>query len=201
MLRWLSTVPYREHHAALYGDILPGTGNWLFRKPEYQRWQQSSDSSILWLHGIPGCGNSKLCSIVIQRFLDVASRNPNSAPVAYFYCSKTKGAASLTNPVVVLRTTRKQLASSQSGDQVRQPLWEEYNRRKRDADEDGLEPTSLTMEDCVDLILALNLDCPITIIIDGLDEADGNRCDLLNSLRTIVESFFQCCQSANLEPG
>jgi hypothetical protein len=31
---------------------LDGTGQWLIAKAEFQEWPKSSESSILWLHGI-----------------------------------------------------------------------------------------------------------------------------------------------------
>jgi hypothetical protein len=31
---------------------LNGTGQWLIARAEFQEWQKSSESSILWLHGI-----------------------------------------------------------------------------------------------------------------------------------------------------
>jgi hypothetical protein len=32
--------------------ILKGTGQWLIEKPEFEEWELSEDSGILWLHGI-----------------------------------------------------------------------------------------------------------------------------------------------------
>jgi adenylylsulfate kinase-like enzyme len=41
-------------------DVLPGTGQWLLSDPVFDKWKKESVSSILWLHGIPGSGKSKL---------------------------------------------------------------------------------------------------------------------------------------------
>ncbi|RMJ27936.1 ankyrin repeat protein [Aspergillus sp. HF37] len=43
------------------------------------------------------------------------------------------------------------------------------------------------MEECTQMLLTMTLDCPATIIIDGLDELDGQRLDLLASLRTLID--------------
>ena len=51
---------------------------------------------------------------------------------------------------------------------------------------DGLEPSPLTMEECVQMLLTLTLDCPSTIIIDGLDELDGQHLNLLEALHTFI---------------
>lgn len=92
----------------------------------------------------------------------------------------------MLSSVIILRTILKQLSVSKSEQKARQPLWEEYNRRQEAAKLDGLEPTPLTIEECTQLLLTLTLDCPATIIIDGLDEVDGNRLDLLAALHTVV---------------
>ncbi|KAF4637260.1 hypothetical protein G7Y89_g834 [Cudoniella acicularis] len=49
---WLSSTQYSSHHRSKVKDLLPGSGEWLLRKPEFKEWLASSSSSILWLHGI-----------------------------------------------------------------------------------------------------------------------------------------------------
>lgn len=60
ILQWLSNVPYAQHHQNVRKDMLHNSGLWMLDKPEYKVWQTTSSSSILWLHGIPGSGKSKL---------------------------------------------------------------------------------------------------------------------------------------------
>lgn len=60
ILEWLSTVPYEQHHQNICKDRLQMSGRWLLEKPEFASWRSSSVSSILWLHGIPGSGKTKL---------------------------------------------------------------------------------------------------------------------------------------------
>ena len=180
LLLWLSSDNYREHHGSIYKDVVPGTAQWVFFKSQYQEWQTSSACSILWLHGIPGCGKTKLTSTVIQRHLDATRKNDQSAPISYVYCSN-----STRSPTFVLRSIVKQLAVSQSGCKIRRPFWEEYHRRQEAASMDGLDPSPLAMDECTQMLLTMTLDCPATIIIDGLDELDG-RLDLLTALRTLV---------------
>lgn len=90
-------------------------------------------------------------------------------------------------PVVILRTIIKQLSLPESDDQMRQPTWEEYRKRQDMAKSDGLEPSKLAEEDCIQLLLALTQDSPATIFIDGLDEVDGNPREVLKALRTVVD--------------
>lgn len=60
ILEWLSPIPYMQHHVQAISDVLPGTGQWLLDHDDFLHWQHSESSSILWLHGIPGSGKSKL---------------------------------------------------------------------------------------------------------------------------------------------
>jgi hypothetical protein len=60
ILQWLSPEPYLQHHKQMKKDILPGTGAWFLADPIFEKWKYDSGSSILWLHGIPGSGKSKL---------------------------------------------------------------------------------------------------------------------------------------------
>ena len=60
VLRWISPEPYIKHHEETKKDVLSGTGKWLLLDPIFDVWKKESVSSILWLHGIPGSGKSKL---------------------------------------------------------------------------------------------------------------------------------------------
>jgi hypothetical protein len=60
ILRWISPEPYIQHHKQANREVLEGTGQWLLSNPVFNRWKKESVSSILWLHGIPGSGKSKL---------------------------------------------------------------------------------------------------------------------------------------------
>jgi hypothetical protein len=63
ILTWLSDaekLPYLKHHKENKKEILEGTGQWLLNDEVFKRWKDDSASSLLWLHGIPGSGKSKL---------------------------------------------------------------------------------------------------------------------------------------------
>src|ERR1700733_4451612 len=70
ILHWISTVPFRKHHSNMMRDILPGSGQWLLEGEKYQEWWNSSVSSILWLHGIPGCGKSRLIAQILHKHME-----------------------------------------------------------------------------------------------------------------------------------
>ncbi|KAI0410715.1 ankyrin repeat-containing domain protein [Xylaria grammica] len=57
-----------------------GSGQWLLRCKVYSTWK-ATQSSILWLNGIPGCGKTILSSTIIEDLKSTKS----SQPVLYFY--------------------------------------------------------------------------------------------------------------------
>lgn len=103
-IQWLSSDDYRDRHDLTYQDVVPGTTQWIISKPEYQKWQTSSASPFLWLHGIPGRGKTTLTSSVIQQYLDAAQENDQSAPVAHVYCSNGLRKSSLRRYLLQLPT-------------------------------------------------------------------------------------------------
>ena len=60
ILRWLSVIPYQQHQKQAYSEVQQGTGTWFLQDMVYKNWKELPESSILWLHGPPGCGKSKL---------------------------------------------------------------------------------------------------------------------------------------------
>ena len=52
ILEWFSVIPYQGHHDLASENRVADTGQWLFQRKEFRHWQQSKESTILWLHGI-----------------------------------------------------------------------------------------------------------------------------------------------------
>ncbi|CAI0643720.1 unnamed protein product [Colletotrichum noveboracense] len=154
-------------------------------RKEYITWCDLSISCSLWLRGVPGCGKSKLTSLVVQQHIDRVSRIANTASVAYCYCSRSGIDGNPPNSLVIMCAILKQLSFLGSREGVHHSVWDEYSQRVRDAQ--GLEPTPLSLEDCRNLITLITTDYPVTIIIDGLDEAEGDIRDLLDTLQHIID--------------
>ncbi|KAF5522119.1 hypothetical protein CGCA056_v006296 [Colletotrichum aenigma] len=87
--------------------------------------------------------------------------------------------------LVIMGTILRQLAFLVPGGGVHHSAWDEYSQRVKDSE--GLEPTPLSLDDCRDLIILITADYPTTIIIDGLDEAEGDIRELLNILQHIID--------------
>ena len=52
ILRWLSGVQYKAPHKRIVSECLEGTGQWMFKRPEFHKWLRAEGSAALWLHGI-----------------------------------------------------------------------------------------------------------------------------------------------------
>ncbi|KAI5838881.1 hypothetical protein DFP73DRAFT_588033 [Morchella snyderi] len=177
ILQWLSKIEYKKHHATAKETILDKTGQWLLNKKEFRDWRSSSASSILWLHGIPGAGKTKLVSAVIDYLNFETTRHE---PIVYFYCSRND--PSRRNSVILMRSMVKQLSLVYP--HLPQSVVEEYNRRK----EDGFAAGLLDFEESQDLLISLLGAFPqTTIVIDALDENDvEERLRLLGAIQDIL---------------
>lgn len=51
VLRYISSIPFGEHHDGKTEARTPGTCEWLLKHPKFVEWEASSCSSILWLQG------------------------------------------------------------------------------------------------------------------------------------------------------
>ncbi|KAI4270179.1 MAG: hypothetical protein LQ337_006838 [Flavoplaca oasis] len=189
ILTWLSTVQYREHHRTSFDAVMPGSGTWLQNKPEFVDWKTSSASSILWIHGIPGSGKSKLMSIVIQDILEAKLQNTSTSAFSYFYCTRDVAEKERANPDEIMRAVLKQLSCPAASQPIHAAVLREYRKRQKDADEDGLEPSKLPLRDCKNLILEISDQLPIVVMVDALDECDPlRRHELLQVLGDIVQT-------------
>ena len=201
IFRWLSTIPYTQHHENMRKGRLDGSGVWLFDHPDFQKWIHSSYSSILWVHGSPGSGKSKLMwvnlvndgflvtdnyrSVVIDETLKRTDAEPQAAPVAYFYCARDAAEPERADPEKVLLSIARQL----SGTDITQPLCEATIQSHARFKKAGLDARRLSLHETVGLILDLLFDSPATIVIDALDECDPTRRhELLDSLDHIIQN-------------
>ena len=116
---WLSTVPYQTHHRTMGRDFSEGSCKWLRQSPEFMEWRKSSVSSVLWLHGIPGCGKSKSIYSVIKCIRDENALSAAPAPIAYFFCVRNNAEPERADPEVIMRSILKQLSCSSSDLPVR----------------------------------------------------------------------------------
>ncbi|KAI9787444.1 MAG: hypothetical protein M1816_007492 [Peltula sp. TS41687] len=107
--------------------------------------------------------------------------------MAYFYCARAEAEKERANPEEIVWAILKQLCSGPAST-IHELVRNEYEKRKRDAEQDGSEPEKLRLEESANLILALTDRDPATIVIDALDEClPSHRLELLIALETIIE--------------
>ncbi|RYP43836.1 hypothetical protein DL768_009643 [Monosporascus sp. mg162] len=172
-----------KHHEQTKVGVIPRTGQWLLADPIFEQWKKESASSILWLHGIPGSGKSKLVSIVIEDAFNSfdAGRNP---PPAFFYCSRNPAEPGRSDPKEILASLARQLSSLEPGKPLLKPTVDLYKKKEAE----GFASGSLRIEESCALIMNLAEHYPLTtIMIDALDECDPRkRLDLLKALEKIL---------------
>jgi Cdc6-like AAA superfamily ATPase len=186
ILQWLSSTPYPQHHENVQEGILENSGEWLLQHETFRRWQTSTASTILWLHGIPGAGKTKLTSVVLDNLLNpltIASRN-NGKAVAYFYCNRNE--PQRQNPEVILRTIIQQL-SSYGNTGLPKCVVSKYKERNKN----GVALGPPLFHDSLNLLIEiLDIHSSTVIVIDALDEIDSKfrRQDFLQALKHIISA-------------
>ncbi|KAJ5701694.1 hypothetical protein N7488_009242 [Penicillium malachiteum] len=171
ILQWLSSVPYTQHHTRRSKGRLPSSSKWIFHRPEYTTWKNTSSSSILLLHGIPGSGKTYLTASVIDAFLAEHSLSTHSAPIAYFYCGDSRFGKKWADPAEVMRTMVRQLT-----------VIDKTNFKIHEA------IPKLQCDECANLILTILGANPAVIIADGIDEIEEHsRHEFLNAINRIKD--------------
>ncbi|KAL7937808.1 hypothetical protein V8C35DRAFT_320521 [Trichoderma chlorosporum] len=184
-LDYFSDVKFGEQHQKKVEMRTAGTGMWLLEHSKYKQWEETAESSILWLQGTVGMGKSFLASSVIDQFLinDATSHAPNrknNHGFAYFYCER--GSTDLSNPTSVLRSYVRQLSIV--------PCYPEFMQKKLIElyQEIRKQGAKLSIKACRDQLFAsANLYPRTIIVLDGLDECDPDeRGTLIEILAELV---------------
>ncbi|KAI9686996.1 MAG: hypothetical protein M1822_002749 [Bathelium mastoideum] len=188
ILQWLSPEPYLQHHEQMKQNTRAGTGAWFLDDKVFKKWKNDPSSSVLWLHGIPGSGKSKLVSIVTEDALQDSSLG-QSAGLAFFYCSRNTAEPTRSDPRVVISSLARQLSISRAESlepSLLEPVVQLYEKKEAK----GFASGFLTITENCKLIARLTeFYSHTTLIIDALDECSRDkRSELLDALETILEA-------------
>lgn len=176
VLDWLSRVPCSVHHQSEGKDYLPGSGTWLLEHEGFQSWVITTTPSLLWLHGQPGCGKTKIVYRAIEEQL--SSRRGR---VAYFYCTRNPAEPERGKPTEILASLLRQLSLNTQGE-ISAVVIDSFKKRQTVAKREGTVMTHLNLSELRALTLKIirSLSEPVTLFIDALDECDPKeRHDLL----------------------
>ncbi|GMF75474.1 unnamed protein product [Aspergillus oryzae] len=191
LLQWLSSTPVAQHHRAISAQRLPGSGQWLLKHPAFQQWEASSSSSLLVLHGVPGCGKSTIFSACVDHFRPPTPPSQQipvpTAPCAYFYCAESPAQPDRASPENVMRSIVRQLAVSPKDGAIDQGVLSVYERELQEAKAIKTDVRALSFEECIALILDLTMVNPAYIAVDAVDELQAqDRATLLEGLRRVI---------------
>ncbi|KAF8427950.1 hypothetical protein EV426DRAFT_640542 [Tirmania nivea] len=186
ILKWFSTIPYKDHHDHACEGRVELTGSWLFERREFIDWQQSEKPNLLWLHGIPGAGKTKLVSATIECLREISHRfDVRIDKVAFFYCKRDE--VNRRDRRTLLLALVKQLASPPDTDTgIYTEVLEAYKKEQKD-------PSSrcqLNIKDSLQLLdqLLKHYKHP-AIVVDALDECpEETRGMIIQDLRSILDS-------------
>ncbi|KAI1754330.1 hypothetical protein F4782DRAFT_539160 [Xylaria castorea] len=179
ILRAISNIPYGTHHKTARKGRVEGSGAWLLKKPEFREWRTSSFPSVLWLHGIPGSGKTKLTSLVIDEVL-------GHEHVAYFYCMRNPAEPQRAQCDRILGSLVRQLASVGPNRPILRPVVKCYEDAIEGAGE--FEDHAWTIDESVAVLVQLFDEYPaVTLVLDALDEVNQeSRQELLDALGSLI---------------
>lgn len=151
-------------------------------------WRKSSSSTILWLHGMPGCGKTRLCSIAVDEMKPAKAAIGATELVAFFYCTRDSREPLRGKSLAVMQSILRQVVSMFAS--TLQPAKAVYDAMI----DEGFGEREWTREECIDtLVTVMEIFPSITIIVDALDEYEQEeRLDLLLVLKEMRD------RSANL---
>ncbi|KAH6650508.1 hypothetical protein F5144DRAFT_481517 [Chaetomium tenue] len=85
VFNWLIATDPSEIHQRSNDTYEPGTGEWLFRSPEWESWLEGK-TRCLWVHGIPGAGKTIFASHLFDSVWSYCGQQRSEYACAYYYC-------------------------------------------------------------------------------------------------------------------
>ncbi|KAL8992084.1 MAG: hypothetical protein Q9169_007385 [Polycauliona sp. 2 TL-2023] len=170
LYEWLRAPDSSINHNAARQKWVKSTGDWFLQSWQYADWR-SGPRSLIWLHGIPGCGKTVLSSTIIDDMRMRCNQNQGKG-LAYFYFD-------FNNPQndgsKMLRSLVSQLSTQ---DSAALSLLAELHS--------SCEPAQST-DDALLAVLKkmVNVFPQIYIVLDALDECKS-RAILLEAIEDIV---------------
>ncbi|KAF2802118.1 uncharacterized protein BDZ99DRAFT_402102, partial [Mytilinidion resinicola] len=180
IIKSVSTINFVTQHKVANASLLPDSGSWFLNKPQFQEWRDESCSSVLWLHGIPGSGKTKLTSMVVSEL-------KSTSHIAYFYCVRNLAEPERAECDSILLSLVRQLACPAPSGPILAPVISRYE----DALDEMVEFSDVTWtrEETIQVLVELcDLYPAVTFVIDALDEVNPmNRLELLDGLLKIMD--------------
>jgi hypothetical protein len=177
VLNWLKAPDPSAHHLRARKDHTPGTGQWLFRSPEFKGWL-AGRYPWLWISGAAGSGKTILCSQAIEYLADHTRHRRAEVTTYYYFRIFAEADCSTTPYQMLLLSLIVQLVDRR--DALLPELYEAYANNVQHVG---------TLESIVLQLLGLRVRA--YIVVDGLDEcpsAWGQAQDVLDGLHRLSAS-------------
>ena len=185
IFRWLAAPDPSSNHNKACQAKQQETGRWLLESLNYRNWRDHR-KTFLWLHGIPGCGKTVLCSTIIDDIASMCQGNSRRI-VAYHYFdfneSKRRTCEGLARSLVTQLFGQGPKSSkimdalfAQSGDGHREPTIQDLGQALRELTE--------YLEDIYFIVDALDECINISAVISLFGEFRGWRKQNLHILVT-----------------
>ncbi|KAE9362915.1 hypothetical protein N431DRAFT_143912 [Stipitochalara longipes BDJ] len=159
----------------------PDSGLWFLESADFAGWMASP--GFFWLHGIPGCGKTVLCSTIIKAIQDIRLET-TTIKLAYFYFNFQD--TDKQDVAVVLRSLIKQLCAGEL--KFPQEVTDLYDRYKPVNQEPGVEDLISTILATIDHLKKKE----VYVVMDTLDEfpekaGDKRMQSLLDLIKQMIE--------------
>ncbi|KAK0644310.1 ankyrin repeat-containing domain protein [Cercophora newfieldiana] len=180
LLGWLChSVDTSINHNLAVEKREPETGDWFLESDQFSHWVRSAD--FIWLHGIPGCGKTVLCSTIVEATKKICDSSADYI-LAYFYFDFQRPAEHGVDPM--LRSLLRHICAGTEG--IPAEIQELYAKHHPKGSQPGVMELEIALFGILD-----NLGKEIYIILDALDEVPdtkNKRPEILKLLRRLVES-------------
>ncbi|GAW17393.1 hypothetical protein ANO14919_068500 [Xylariales sp. No.14919] len=176
-LDWLCKVDPSVMYNGAQDKHESGTCEWLVRSNEkFKSWERSP-SSVIWVHGKPGCGKSILSSSVVKHLQDRYTSDPESAFAYFFFSFSDKERQKVD---IMLSSLIRQLYACRPD--TPQPIKELGTYKQK-----GQRPDTKTLENA--LMATASGFSSVSLVIDALDECPTvheERSKLLSTLSRVI---------------
>ena len=180
---------------------------WIFKNMDFERWQSTQGSEVLWISGPAECGIPEASSRIVKLAMETPSELQHS--VLYFFCSSAPMKASMATAFV--STIIRQLISLPELKEEVTPVFlhslldeilngepltnQELSRFKRDDSVKATVKKILSASSdgywgALRAVMRIFPEHRLSLIIDGLDKAEQQNYEFIREVREFVE-FLQ----------
>ncbi|KAI8712264.1 hypothetical protein NCS52_01324100 [Fusarium sp. LHS14.1] len=159
------------------------TFNPLLGSPQFRSWHLSSLPCLLFIQAPDGW-----CFAAVDELSDAARKTASPAPFAHICFAETPFGHEDSSSDAITRTILSLLMTHRNDEtKIRELLWADFERRSALARVRGQHLSRLNSHECVQLILELGEQDPLTIVISAIDKVrEVDRHNLMEALKEIA---------------